>query len=184
MKTRELALGGMLLLQRSAHADPRGTFEVLWNRDELLAAGIEADFVQDNLIRTRRGTLRGMHFQSRNPQGKLCTVLEGEVFDAAVDLRPDSPTFGRWDGLVLKAGQNRSLWLPPGFAHGFLALSEQVVYLYKVTAPWDHAAAHALAWNDARVQIAWPLAEGQAPMLSDKDRSGLGWPAVRGLVAG
>ena len=127
----------MLLLPHSVHADARGTYEVLWNRDEFAGAGIVADFVQDNLIRTRRGTLRGLHFQTRNPQGKLLTVLEGEVYDAAVDLRPDSPTFGRAEGLVLRADDHRSLWLPPGFAHGFLSLSEQVVYSYKVTAPWD-----------------------------------------------
>ena len=184
MKVRELGLGGMLVLQRAAHADERGTFEVVWNREELKAAGIEADFVQDNLIKTRRGTLRGMHFQSRHPQGKLLTVLEGEVYDAAVDLRPESPTFGKWEGLILKAEENRSLWLPPGFAHGFLALSERVIYLYKVTAPWDAPAAHALAWDDEEVGIAWPLSPGDAPVLSEKDRAGLSWGAVCELVRG
>lgn len=182
MKLRELGLGGMLLLSREPHADGRGTFEVVWNGGELAAAGIEAEFVQDNLIRTRRGTLRGMHFQTRHPQGKLFTVLEGEVFEAAVDLRPDSPTFGKWEGLILTADENRSLWLPPGFAHGFLALSEHVVYLYKVTAPWDPTAAHALAWDDPEVGITWPLAPGEQPVLSDKDRAGLSWSAVRELV--
>ena len=183
MKVRELGLGGMLVLQRAAHADERGTFELVWNREELKAAGIEADFVQDNLIKTRRGTLRGMHFQSRHPQGKLLTVLEGEVYDAAVDLRPDSPTFGRWQGFVLKSEEGQSLWLPPGFAHGFLALSDRVIYLYKVTAPWDPEAAHALAWNDPDVGIAWPLGPGHSPLLSEKDSAGLDWPAVRRLVA-
>ena len=182
MKIRELGLGGMFLLSREPHADGRGTFEVVWNGAELAAAGIEAEFVQDNLIRTRRGTLRGMHFQTRHPQGKLFTVLEGEVFEAAVDLRPDSPTFGKWEGLILTADENRSLWLPPGFAHGFLALSDRVVYLYKVTAPWDPPAAHALAWDDPEVGIAWPLAPGEQPVLSDKDRAGLSWSAVRELV--
>ncbi len=184
MEVRELGLGGMLLLQRPAHADARGSFEVVWNRGELAGAGIEADFVQDNLIKTRRGTLRGMHFQSRRPQGKLCTVLEGEVYDAAVDLRPESPTFGKWEGLILKAEENRSVWLPPGFAHGFLALSERVIYLYKVTAPWDPPAAHALAWDDGEVGIAWPLSAGEAPVLSEKDRAGLSWGAVCELVRG
>jgi len=182
MKVRELGLGGMLLLERDVHTDARGSFDVVWNGPELAAAGIGAEFVQDNVIRTRRGTLRGMHFQTRHPQGKLFTVLEGEVFEAAVDLRPDSPTFGKWEGLILTADENRSLWLPPGFAHGFLARSERVVYHYKVTAPWDPAAAHALAWDDAETGIAWPLAAGEVPVLSDKDRAGLSWSAVRELV--
>lgn len=184
MKVRALGLEGMLLLSREAHADARGTFEVVWNRGELAAAGIGAEFVQDNLIRTRRGALRGMHFQSRFPQGKLLTVLEGEVYDVAVDLRPESPTFGKWEGLTLKAEENRNLWLPPGFAHGFLALSERVVYLYKVTAPWDAEGAHALAWDEPRVGIAWPLAAGDQPVVSEKDLAGLSWDVVCGLVRG
>ena len=184
METSTTALEGMLLLARPVHTDPRGTYEVIWNGDEMPAAGVGADFVQDNLIKTRRGTLRGMHFQSRRPQGKLCTVLEGEVYDAAVDLRPDSPTFGRWEGFVLKSDEGRSLWLPPGFAHGFLALSERVIYLYKVTAPWDPEAAHALAWNDPVVGITWPLSPGEEPVLSEKDRAGLDWQAVQKLLAG
>jgi dTDP-4-dehydrorhamnose 3,5-epimerase len=184
MKAVTTALEGMLLVSRPVHADPRGTYEVVWNREEMSAAGIGADFVQDNLIKTRRGALRGMHFQSRHPQGKLLTVLEGEVYEAAVDLRPDSATFGRWEGFNLRAGESKSLWLPPGFAHGFLALSERVVYLYKVTAPWDPPAAHALAWDDPVVGIAWPLAPGEVPVLSEKDSMALDWEAVRKLVAG
>jgi dTDP-4-dehydrorhamnose 3,5-epimerase len=183
MKASTTALEGMLLLSRAGHADGRGTYEVVWNRDEMSASGVTADFVQDNLIKTRRGTLRGMHFQSRQPQGKLLTVIDGEVYEAAVDLRPESPTFGRWQGFVLKSEENRSLWLPPGFAHGFLALSERVIYLYKVTAPWDPEAAHALAWNDPDIGITWPLGAGEVPVLSEKDRSALDWPSVRKLVA-
>jgi dTDP-4-dehydrorhamnose 3,5-epimerase len=125
--------------------------------------------------------LRGLHFQTRNPQGKLLTVLEGEAYDAAVDLRPSSPTFGRAEGLVLRAGDHRSLWLPPGFAHGFLSLSEQVVYSYKVTAPWDPPHAQVLAWNDPAVGLAWPLEAGQVPLLSDRDQAGLSWAQVRQL---
>lgn len=173
----------MVLLPHAVHTDARGTYEVLWNRDELAAAGIAADFVQDSLIKTRRGTLRGMHFQSRRPQGKLLAVLAGEVYEAAVDLRPCSPTFGRAEGFVLRADSGLALWLPPGFAHGFLALSEQVTYLYKVTAPWDPEAAHVLAWDDPDVGIAWPLDREAAPVLSERDRSGMAWAEVRGLLA-
>lgn len=179
MADHSISLEGVLLLPRTAHDDARGSFEVLWNREELAAAGIAADFMQDNLIETRRGTLRGMHFQSRQPQGKLLTVLAGEVYDAAVDLRPGSPTFGHAEGFVLRAVDRASLWLPPGFAHGFLALSEKVTYLYKVTAPWDPEAAHVLAWDDPEVGIAWPLEPETAPVLSARDRHGLGWADVR-----
>ena len=169
----------MLLLQQAVHADARGTFSVVWNRKGLAQAGITHDFVQDNLIKTRCGVLRGMHFQSRHPQGKLLTVLEGEVYDAAVDLRPDSPTFGSAAGVVLRAGDHQSLWLPPGFAHGFLALSEHVIYLYKVTAPWDPEEAHVLAWDDPDVAISWPLSGAKKPVLSDRDKVGRSFKEIR-----
>lgn len=179
METRRLHLDGMLLLQNAVHADTRGTFSVLWNREELARAGIAAEFVQDNLIKTRRGVLRGMHFQTRHPQGKLLTVMEGEVYDAAVDLRPHSPTFGQFASVVLRAADHQSLWLPPGFAHGFLALSEHVIYLYKVTAPWDPEEAHVLAWDDPQVAIAWPISGGQMPLLSERDKLGRSLEEVR-----
>ena len=182
MEVRPTQLDGVLLLQRAVHADARGTFGVVWNREELAAAGVAAEFVQDNVIKTHRGTLRGMHFQTRRPQGKLLTVLEGEVYDAYVDLRPGSPTFGRSGGCILRAGVHTSLWLPPGLAHGFLALSEQVVYLYKVTAPWDPEAAPVLAWDDPAVGIDWPLSPGEHPVVSERDRAGLSLAEVRSLV--
>ena len=183
MDVRATSLDGVRLLTRAVHTDTRGTFDVLWSRDGLEAGGIAADFVQDNLIRTRRGTLRGMHFQTRHPQGKLLTVLEGEVHDAAVDLRPSSPTFGKSEGFVLRSGDRTSLWLPPGFAHGFLALSENVLYLYQVTAPWDPEQAQVLAWDDPETGIAWPLAAGETPLLSERDKAGRSWSAVRDLLS-
>jgi len=181
MEVHSTSLHGMVLLAHPVHTDARGTYEVLWNREELAGAGITADFVQDNLIKTRRGTLRGLHFQTRHPQGKLLTVLEGEVYDAAVDLRPESPTFGRAEGLVLRASDHKSLWLPPGFAHGFLSLSAHVIYSYKVTAPWDPPHAQVLAWDDPAVGIPWPLEAGQVPVLSDRDQAGQSWAQVRQL---
>jgi len=165
-------LPGVLWIPRASHADDRGTFEVVWTREALMAEGISAEFVQDNLITTRRGTLRGMHFQARQPQGKLLSVLAGEIFEAAVDLRPTSPTFGQGAGRKVRAADQVSLWLPPGFAHGFLALSEQVHFLYKVTAPWDPEEAHVLAWDDPTVNLPWPLEEGQEPVLSARDLAG------------
>lgn len=182
MDVRTTSLDGMLLLSHPVHTDARGSYEVVWNRRELTAVGIDADFLQDNLIKTRGGTLRGLHFQSCQPQGKLLTVLHGEVYEAAVDLRPDSPTFGKSAGMVLRAEDAASLWLPPGFAHGFLSLSEQVVYLYKVTAPWDPKQAHVLAWNDPHAAVAWPLEQGKAPILSERDQAGLTWAQARQLV--
>lgn len=123
-----------------------------------------------------------MHFQTRHPQGKLLTVLEGEVYDAAVDLRPESPTFGQSEGFFLRSGEQVSLWLPPGLAHGFLALSERVIYHYKVTAPWDPDAAHVLAWDDPDAAVPWP--EVKSPQLSERDRNGLSWSEVKKLVGG
>lgn len=178
-EARPTRLDGLLLLRREVHEDERGTFSVVWNGAEFSSAGMAAGFVQDNLIETQRGTLRGMHFQTRHPQGKLLTVLEGEVFDAAVDLRPESPTFGQSEGLVLRAGDRTSLWIPPGFAHGFLALSERVVYLYKVTAAWDPDEAHVLAWNDPDAAIPWPLEAGQRPVLSARDQAGRSWAEIK-----
>lgn len=178
MRIFEEPLPGMRVLQREVHEDLRGTFSVAWNREELAAAGVEAEFCQDNVIVTRGGALRGMHFQGRLPQGKLLTVLEGEVYDAAVDLRAGSPTFGRAAGLVLRASEHRSLWLPPGFAHGFLATSPRVVYLYKVTAPWDPGDAQVLAWDDPEVAVPWPEIPG-GPVLSERDRRGQTFAEVR-----
>ena len=182
MDVHSTSLEGMLLCQGSAHTDSRGSFTVTYNREELAEVGITADFLQDNLIKTCRGTLRGMHFQSRSPQGKLVTVLQGEVYDAAVDLRPQSPTFGRGEGFLLRADDQTSLWVPPGFAHGCLALSKDVIYLYKVTAPWDPEGAHVLAWDDPNFALPWPLLAGQKPVLSSRDTKGLTLSAVSDLL--
>lgn len=177
--TGQTKLGGVRLIRREVHRDPRGTFEVLWSE---AGTPTGADFVQDNLIVTHCGTLRGMHFQTRQPQGKLLTVLEGEVYAAAVDLRPKSPSFGQSEGFLLRSAEQVSLWLPPGFAHGFFALSERVIYYYKVTAPWDPVAAHVLAWNDPEVAIPWP--DVKFPQLSERDQAGMSWAEVRKLVGG
>jgi dTDP-4-dehydrorhamnose 3,5-epimerase len=173
------ALAGMLVCAREPHADSRGSFDVLSNLEELAALGVRSDFWQENLIETRRGVLRGLHYQSRRPQGKLLTVLSGEIYDAAVDLRPDSPTYGRSTGRILRAADHLSLWLPPGLAHGFLALSEEVIFFYKVSAAWDPGEAHVLAWDDPEAAIAWPLAAGEVPILSDRDRAGRSLAAIR-----
>jgi len=163
------AIPDVLILEPQVFGDDRGFFLESYNEREFRAAtGLERHFVQDNHSRSARGVLRGLHYQLRQTQGKLVRVVAGEVFDIAVDLRRTSPTFGRWAGVTLSAANKRQLWIPEGFAHGFLVLSESADFLYKATdyyAPeWDRG----IAWNDPDLGIPWPL-DG-APLLSDKDR--------------
>ena len=171
MKVTRLAIDGPLLIEPEVHGDARGFFMESWNRTALAAAGLDADFVQDNHSRSAKGVLRGLHFQNPGAQGKLVRVAAGAVFDVAVDLRRSSATFGRWIGLELSADNHRQLWVPAGFAHGFLTLSESADLLYKCTAPWAPGCEHTLAWDDPAVGIDWPL-DGGVPLLSDKDRAG------------
>jgi dTDP-4-dehydrorhamnose 3,5-epimerase len=157
--------------------DGRGFFFESWNQQVFNAALEEAgqpaqQFVQDNHSRSSRGVLRGLHYQlPPQPQGKLVRCVMGEIFDVAVDLRRGSPTFGQWVGALLSAETKQQLWIPPGFAHGFLALSEQAEVLYKVTALWSRACVRAVRWDDPQLAIHWPLAalQGAAPQLSEKD---------------
>ena len=175
MEIRELGLGGMLLLSREPHADERGTFEVVWNGAELAAAGIEAEFVQDNLIRTRRGTLRGMHFQTA-PHGedKLIRCLRGAIVDIIIDLRPDSPTYKKFEAFELDDVNKRQLLVPKGFGHGFQTVSDHVEVTYLVTAKYTPSAEGGVRWNDPAFGIKWPLAPTD---MSDKDRN---WPDFKG----
>lgn len=154
--------------------DARGFFLESYNEQVFAAAtGLQVHFVQDNHSRSQRHVLRGMHFQTENPQGKLVRVVAGAVFDAVVDIRRDSPTYGHWVGFELSVDNQRQLWIPPGLAHGFLVLSESADFLYKTTAYYHPASERCLAWNDPSVAIAWPL-EGAHPLVSDKDAKGLG----------
>lgn len=152
--------------------DARGFFQESWNeRDFNAALGQDQHFVQDNHSRSAQGVLRGMHYQLSRPQGKLVRVVAGRVFDVAVDLRAGSPRLGHWVGLELSADNQRQLWIPPGFAHGFLVLSASADLLYKTTDYYDPADERAFAWNDAQVGIDWPLVPGQVPRLSVKDQA-------------
>lgn len=164
-----LSLPGVVELALEAFTDPRGVLVETFHAARHRELGIAAEFVQDNFSRSVRGTLRGLHFQLRQPQGKLVTVLRGEIFDVAVDIRAGSPTFGQWCGRTLSETNRRQLWIPPGFAHGFLAVSDEADVLYKLTAPYVPDDQHAIRWNDRRLAIAWPLA-GE-PQLSAKDAS-------------
>jgi dTDP-4-dehydrorhamnose 3,5-epimerase len=169
VKVTATDLPGVLLLEPRVHGDARGFFLESWNaRTFREATGCAAEFVQDNHSRSARNVLRGIHYQVQRPQGKLVRVVSGAVWDVAVDLRRSSPHFGRWVGAELSAENHRQLWIPPGFGHGFLVLSETADFLYKTTEYWVAELDRSLAWDDPALAIAWPLAGG-APVLADRD---------------
>ena len=171
MKVTPLELPDVLLIEPRVFGDERGFFYERWNKRAFRDAGLDADFVQDNHSRSRRGVLRGLHYQIEHAQGKLVRATAGEVFDVAVDLRRSSPTFGRSVGIMLSAANKRMLWIPPGFAHGFLVVSEDAEFLYKTTDYWYPEHERTLLWNDPALAIAWPLSG--APVLAAKDVAGL-----------
>ena len=157
----------MLIVELKAFGDERGFFKETWRQDRYEAAGIKGKFVQDNLSFSTRGVLRGLHYQQPYSQGKLVSVVQGEVFDAAVDIRVGSPSFGQWVGVTLSGDNHRQLWVPPGFAHGFCVLSDTVYFTYKCTEVYTPAAEGGIAWNDPAIGIEWPL---QEVSLSPKDQ--------------
>lgn len=167
MKILPTELPGALLVEPDVFGDARGFFMETWNRDRYAQAGLAANFVQDNLSFSRKGTLRGLHFQNPQPQGKLVYVLQGEVFDVAVDIRVGSPTFGRWLGVTLSAENKRQFYVPEGFAHGFCVTSDTALFAYKCTDLYNPQTDGGVLWNDPDIGIQWPIAE---PLLSDKDR--------------
>ncbi len=171
MKRLPTAIPEVLLLEPKVFGDERGFFFESYNRRTLAELGVNADFVQDNHSRSTKGVLRGLHYQRHHPQGKLVRVIAGEVFDVAVDLRRYSPSYGQWVSSTLSAENKRMMWIPPGFAHGFLTLSESTEFLYKTTDYWHPDDERCLIWNDPDLAIAWPLA-GE-PQLAAKDRAGL-----------
>ena len=166
MKIIETDLPGCVVVEPRVFGDDRGFFFESFNLDKLGPSGIAPTFVQGNVSSSRRGVLRGLHYQWPKPQGKYVSVIEGEVWDVAVDIRLGSPTFGRWTAVVLSAENKRHFWIPEGFAHGFVTLSEQAVFTYLCTATYDAAADAAIAWNDAALAIDWPMSD---VTLSDKD---------------
>lgn len=170
---RPLGIPDVVEVRPRVFGDERGSFAELFEAGAYAALG--GEFVQDNLARSVRGTLRGMHYQIKEAQGKLVTAVEGEVFDVAVDLRRSSPSFGKWVGLTLSAGMMNQMWVPPGFAHGYCVLSEAAVVVYKVTARYAPEYERTLAWNDPVVGIEWPVAAGEKPILSPKDMDGVMW---------
>jgi dTDP-4-dehydrorhamnose 3,5-epimerase len=171
MKLVGCPLSGPIILEPKVFGDDRGFFLESWNADSFQAAGLDMHFVQDNHSRSNRGVLRGLHYQNPEAQGKLVRVVTGRVWDVVVDIRRSSSNFGAWFGVELSGDNKRMLWVPEGFAHGFLTLEDETDLLYKCTAPYDPAQEHILAWNDPQVAIAWPL-NGLEPLLSDKDKRG------------
>ncbi len=163
---------GPLIIEPRVFGDARGFFFESWNAASFAAAGLDLSFVQDNHSRSQKGVLRGMHFQNPGSQGKLVRVVNGAVFDVAVDLRASSPTFGKWTGVTLSAENKRLFWVPEGFAHGFVTLEDDTDFLYKCTAPYAPQHEHSLAWDDPDVGIEWPL-DGIEVKLSAKDAAGL-----------
>jgi dTDP-4-dehydrorhamnose 3,5-epimerase len=172
MKAIPTAIPEVLVIEPAVFGDPRGFFYESWNQRAFdAAAGREVRFVQDNHSVSARGVLRGLHYQVGNAQGKLVRVIEGEVYDVAVDLRRSSPTFGRWVAERLSAENKRMFWIPEGFAHGFLVVSERAQFLYKATSYYSPEHERTLLWNDPALGIPWPL-EGE-PLLKPKDAAGL-----------
>ncbi len=171
MKATPMAIRDVLLIEPAVFGDARGFFFESWNRKVFAAAvGRDVDFVQDNHSMSQRGVLRGLHYQLKRPQGKLVRAVAGEVFDVAVDMRRSSPTFGRWVGERLSAANRRMMWIPEGFAHGFVVLSDSAEFLYKTTDYYAPEDERTLLWNDPAIGVAWPL-EG-APILKPRDAAG------------
>lgn len=169
------------IIEPKVFGDERGffleTFQAKRYRDE---AGIDLEFVQDNYSRSSKGVLRGLHFQKKNPQGKLVRVVRGEVYDVAVDIRCQSPTFGRWVGTVLCEQNKRQFWVPPGFAHGFLVLSDSADFEYKCTDYYDPSDEGCLLWNDTGLAIDWPI---DTPLLSNKDQAGMSFETLKASLS-
>ena len=166
MKIIETVLPGCVVIEPDVFGDARGFFYESYNAQKYKEAGFELNFVQSNVSRSAHGVLRGLHYQFPNPQGKLVSVVEGEVYDVAVDIRVGSPTFGRWTAAVLSSHNKRHFWVPEGFAHGFAVLSEFATFSYQCTALYDRAADAGIRWNDGDIGVDWPLG---APQLSEKD---------------
>lgn len=170
MKFLPTSLPGVIIVEPRVFADERGFFMETWQAQKFADAGIDVSFVQDNYSASRQWVLRGLHYQIARPQGKLVRVTHGEAFDVVVDLRKSSPTFGRHVGEYLSADNRKMMWVPPGFAHGFLVMSERVEFMYKCTDYYSPPDERSLLWSDSDVGIAWPIPPGVEAIVSDKDR--------------
>ena len=173
MKVIETDIPDVKIIEPAVFGDERGFFMETWNQNkfEELVTGKLTQFVQDNHSKSKKGILRGLHYQTENTQGKLVRVVSGEVFDVAVDIRKDSPTFGKWVGVYLSAENKRQLWIPEGFAHGFYVTSDEAEFVYKCTDYYNPSAENSILWDDTTLAIEWPITE--MPILSDKDKDAI-----------
>jgi dTDP-4-dehydrorhamnose 3,5-epimerase len=169
MNIERTSLAGVLVITPAVHSDARGSFRECWQRDRYCDAGLPEHWVQDNVSTSRRRVLRGLHFQHPKPQGKLVTALRGEIMDVAVDVRTGSPDFGKFVAVNLSFENGRQLWIPEGFAHGFVVLSDEALVHYKVSQPYDPGGDQTIAWNDPDIGVQWPVSD---PILSAKDAEG------------
>ena len=178
MEVLKLAIPDVLMIMPRVFRDDRGFFLEVFNKKSLCDLGLNYEFVQDNLSGSKIGTLRGLHYQIQCPQGKLVTVLKGEVFDVAVDLRRSSPYFGQHVSCTISAEEGKFLWIPPGFAHGFLVLSETAEFFYKVTDYYHPEAERTILWSDKNLDIDWPINPEMQLVLSGKDQKGMSFEAA------
>lgn len=175
-KFTETSIKGVYIIEPTVFGDERGYFMETYHAQEFKDAGLDFNFVQDNQSKSRKGVLRGLHFQHTQPQGKLVRVIKGEVFDVAVDLRKDSPTYGKWEGVVLSEENKKQFYVPEGFAHGFLVLSDEAEFTYKCTEFYQADDEGGLLWDDPDIGIGWPLDRVDEVLLSDKDQ---GWKTLK-----
>ncbi|HIF9122701.1 TPA: dTDP-4-dehydrorhamnose 3,5-epimerase [Photobacterium damselae] len=173
MNVIETDIPDVKIIEPAVFGDERGFFMETWNQKkfEELVTGKPTQFVQDNHSKSKKGILRGLHYQTENTQGKLVRVVSGEVFDVAVDIRKDSPTFGKWVGVYLSAENKRQLWVPEGFAHGFYVTSDEAEFVYKCTDYYNSNAEHSIKWNDTSISIEWPISS--QPLMSEKDKNSI-----------
>lgn len=174
----QTGISGVYVIEPAVFGDARGYFMETYHYNDFRAAGLDMVFVQDNQSQSRRGVLRGLHFQKTKPQGKLVRVVRGEVFDVAVDLRAGSPTFGKWEGVVLSAENKKQFYVPRGFAHGFLVLSDEAEFVYKCDAFYHPEDEGGILWNDSAIAIDWPVTDDMQIVLSEKDKR---HPSLRDL---
>jgi len=178
MEIEATPLHGVLVLKPKVYEDKRGFFLESWHAVRFSEAGIDHQFVQDNHSRSQHGILRGLHFQTERPQGKLVWVASGSVFDVVVDCRANSPTCGKWFGRHLTETKHEQLWVPPGCAHGFYVISKYADFMYKCTDYYHPASELSLKWDDPTVGVTWPIPNGTMPILSEKDKKGIAWSDV------
>lgn len=178
MKYTPLGIPDIVLIEPQVFGDDRGFFMETWREDEFRTSVADFSFVQDNHSKSSQGILRGLHYQIKQPQGKLVRVLSGKVFDVAVDIRKSSPTFGKWTGAALSSDNKAMLWVPPGFAHGFYVISKEAEFIYKCTDYYAPEHEQSIKWNDPDLAIDWPLIPGTQPLLSPKDDAGVSFKSA------